>query len=168
MLADMESAYISLPPEYSPPNVDDDPDPHRIEGSTGYTGNADFAQLRFTSTEHLPMVKHTAQKGIARIVYYVRQTNENDYVLCRSDRLLFSEPFEEKKSDPVLCEHVASLRFIYVDAEGEVHDGWDSESEDYGYTTPRAVGIKLEILYNNTPLFFETTAYLPVFRDNMK
>jgi general secretion pathway protein J len=168
MLADIESAYIFLPPQYSPPDSDDDPDPHRIEGSTGYAGNADFATLRFTSTEHLPMGTRMAQKGIAQIVYYVQKKEENNYSLYRSDNTSFSEPFEEKKSDPVLCEHVASLRFIYVDAEGDVHDKWDSESEDYGYLTPRAINIKLEILYNNTPLFFETTAYLPVFRDNIK
>ena len=168
MLVDMESAYIFLPPQYSPPDMDDDPDPHRIEGNTGYAGNADFAQLRFTSTEHLPIGKHIAHKGIARIVYYVQKKEENNYALYRSDNTSFSEPFEEEKSDPVLCEHIASLSFIYFDAEGDVHDFWDSESEDFGYLTPRAIGIKLEILYNNTPLFFKTTAYLPVFRDNIK
>lgn len=169
MTTDIESLYISMPPEYSPPNFNGDPDQYRIIGSTGYSGNTDFARLRFTSHEHLPVGKNDHHKGLARIVYYVQQKNDDNFVLSRSDILSFSdsEPFEERKSDPVLCNSLISFRLTYFDTKGETYDYWDSESDDFDYSTPGAIGIQLEIAYNNTSRFFATTVYIPVYREKI-
>ncbi len=166
MISDLQSIHIAAPAEYSPPGFNNPPDPYRIAGDTSTVGGSDFSRLRFTSLAHTPIGKNRGI-GIAEIVYYVQPDGENNFSLKRSDRIDPYEPFEEKKSDPVLCKHVKSLIFKYLDQEGMEFESWDSDSEEFNYATPRAVRIKLEIENESAPLFFETMVCLPVFRNEM-
>ncbi len=163
MILDLKSTHVSMPPEYSPPDFDDPPDPYRITGDTIYTDNTGFSRLRFTSLAHIPLEK-SMQNGIAEIVYYIQATDEGNYVLRRADNLYPYKEFEEKGSDPMLCEGVKSLEFKYYDQDGAEYELWDSDSEDFKYATPRAIGIKFELGDDSDVLLFETMVMLPVFR----
>ncbi len=110
-------------------------------------------------------IKHETQSNIPEIVYYVQAVNENDFVLRRADNICFDKPFEEKKSDPVLCENIKSLTFIYYDQEGAEYENWDSDLERFGHATPVAIGIKLEIGNDSDFQLFETTVAIPVHRE---
>ena len=167
MTLDLRSMYLSLPPAYSRPQDDQEPDPHRMVGEVTASGGEPFARLRFASLAHLPLGS-TKREGIAEIIYSVRSTRDGKYTLRRSDNLLLYGPAEEKETDPILCENLKALTFRYYGSEGEENDTWDSDSEDLGYATPRAIGIKLAIGNNEKSQEFETVVKLPQFRENIE
>lgn len=163
MIIDLESIYVTLYPKYAPPDVYDPPDPYRLIGDSTIIKTEEFPKLRFASLAHLSL-DGNMENGIAEIVYYVQDTQERGFVLRRADNLYPYQPFEEKTSDPILCEGIKSLAFKYYDIDGEVHDVWDSATEHWGYATPSRIGIKLELDNNSDSLLFETMVALPVYR----
>ncbi len=164
MTLDIQSIHLTLYPAYKPPGFNAQPEPYRIVGDTVYIKDKIFPRLRFTSLAHLPFGKDR-RKGTARIVYYIQYDNKDSYVLRRSDNLYPYQPFEETKGDPVLCENIKNLSIKYFDDQGEAYDTWDSESEEFGYSTPVAVEIKLEVKNSSTPFVFRTAIAVPVFRE---
>jgi len=171
---DLGSLHVRLPPEYTPLGSDDEEDPFKITGETADAGSKSFSRLIFTSRAHVSFGKSIQEgeknikEGIARIIYYVQKSDESEYVLRRADKLYPYEPFEEKKSDPVLCENVKLLVFKYYDEEGSEYDIWNSDSADVDYSTPRAIKITLEIGDDSNFLPFETMVKLPVFREKIE
>ena len=163
IIFDLESVHLSLPPQYAPPDFNGPPDPYRIVGDTNNVQNISFPKLRFTSTAHVSFGGKT-ESHIAEIVYYVQATDDDNHLLRRADNLYPYQPFEEKSSDPVLCENLKSLTFKYYDREGTEYDLWDSDAEDFGYATPAAIGIKLELTGGTDSLWFKTMVTLPVYR----
>ena len=86
-------------------------------------------------------------------------------VLKRSDHLYPYPEFEERPDDPVLCKDVKSLAFKYIDAEDNASESWNSESDEFGYATPQAVTVQLEIGDEKTSTIFETAVKLPIYRE---
>ncbi len=167
MIMDLQSVHVSLPPGYMPPDFDDPPDLFRIVGEATTIKGSDFPWLRFTSLAHLPLGK-SRPSGIVEIVYYVQGTDDAGFVLKRADNSYPFQDFEEKASDPVLCEDVKALTIKYLDQEGEEYDVWDSDDETYEYATPKAVKIKLELDTGSDSVLFETMVTLPVIREKLK
>ncbi|MDM8523382.1 type II secretion system protein [Desulfococcaceae bacterium HSG8] len=171
MVVDLGSVYISSDTAYIKPSVgsSDTPDPYRIMGDTSYAGTTVFSRLRITSSAHISL-ENSERDGIAEIVYYVQLMDEDVYVLRRADSLypytrFEGKTFEEKGSDPILCEGIKSLEFIYYDDEGTEYERWDSESDESKYATPTAIRIKLELGDEFSSLLFETMVKLPIFRE---
>jgi len=167
MVDDLQSVYVTLPPKYVTPEFNSTTEPHRFEGDKDASSSKGFPTLRFTSLSHLPLVE-TLPGGIAEIVYYIVEDDDGRAALHRSDRISHEEPLEKSGKDPVLCENLKSLVFTYMDEEGEAHEYWDSESEEFDYTTPRAVGIKLEIGEESAAFIFQTIVTLPVYRKKIE
>jgi len=167
MIFDLESIHLSLPPQYAPPDFSDPPDPYRIVGDTNNVQNISFPKLRFTSTAHISFGGKT-ESDIAEVVYYVQATDDDNFLLRRADNLYPYEEFEENSGDPILCENLKSLTFKYYDREGTEYDLWDSDAEDFGYATPAAIGIKLDLTGVTCSLWFETMVTLPVYRKKKK
>ncbi len=163
MNADLRSLHISMTPRYSPPEMNSPPDPFRVIGDKSDTANNSFGRLRFSSSAHLPIDK-TFHGGIAEIVYYVEAVGEDLYILKRTDRVVYESEWEPSVYDPVLCENIRSLKFTYYDQEGTEYDFWDSEDEEYGFSTPVGIGIELEIGRENASFNFKTSVTMPVFR----
>ena len=167
MTFDLNALYVTQPPFYKKPEFDADPDPYRIVGGAGDTGGTGFANLRFTSSAHVPLDKSN-RGGITEITYYIQEKTDGQLVLKRADHLYPYPPFEESGSDPVLCRYVKSLAFKFYDTEGEEFEEWNSEEEDYDHATPTAIGIQLEIGNESESYIFETTVRLAVYRDKME
>jgi len=85
--------------------------------------------------------------------------------LKRADNLFPYPEFEEKGSDPALCKYVKSLSFKFYDKDGIEFDVWDSDSDEFGYATPKAIAIKLELANKTASHTFETMVSLPVSRE---
>lgn len=167
MTRDLEGLFVTQPPLYKKRGFDDPPDLYRIVGGNSDVNGTGFANLRFTSSAHIPL-DNGNRVGIAEIVYYVQAKNDGQLVLKRGDRLYPYPPFEERSGDPVLCQDVKSLAFKYYNAEGETSEVWDSDSDQYGYATPTAIGIQLEIGKESKSYTFETTVRLAVYRKKME
>ena len=167
MSLDLAALYVTLPPFYKKPEFDDPPDTYRIVGSNVDIDGTSFADLRFTSSAHIPL-ENSGRGGIAEIVYYVQTKTDGQLVLKRADHLFPYPPFEESGSDPVLCRHVKSLAFKYFDAEGEESEAWNSDTDDYNHATPTAIGIQLEIGNESETYTFETTVRLAVHRKKLE
>ncbi len=167
MTLDLQAAYVTLDPAYKKPDIDDPPDPYRMVGDSVFAGTESFSRFRFTSFEHLPLGKNK-RPGIARIVYYVENVDEKNNILKRSDTVYPFDEFEPKKSDPVLCEKVQSLKFIYVDEEEEEFERWDSDSNQFDYATPRLIKIELKFGDDSSSHLLKTMVLFPVYRAKME
>jgi len=169
---DLTAIYISTRPIYKKPGFDDPPDPYRFEGTEDFVGSKNFSQLRFSSTDHLPM-GGSIENGIAEIVYYVEEVGypDSSYILKRSDTIYTYDKdyeFEKKDSDPVLCEGVEEFSLVYFDQEGNEFETWDSESDNYKFATPNTVAINLKINNGQETFTFYTNVLLPVFREKFE
>jgi general secretion pathway protein J len=165
MALDLESIHVTQRPIYKPPELDQSPDPYRIVASAVDIGGTGFAQnLRFTSRAHVGFEKISRQ-GIAEVIYYVKAGDDGHLTLKRADNLFPYPEFEEKGSDPALCKYVKSLSFKFYDKEGIEFDVWDSDSDEFGYATPKAIAIKLELANKTASHTFETMVSLPVSRE---
>lgn len=166
---DLHSLYVALPPAYEPPDFDDEPDPYRVTAETAGGGES---YLRFSAFSHLPLGGGVPVR-IAEIIYYLDATEDRGLVLRRRDTVLKSteEAFEQLSdiddsvNDPVVCEHVQSLEFVFLDTGGNGHEYWDSESNEFDYATPRAVRVILVAGSGEAEHRFETTIDLPVYRE---
>ena len=167
MTFDLEALYITRPPLFKVPNFDAPPDPYRIVGSYSDVDGTSFALLRFASNAHIPFNRST-KNGIAEIVYYVQRDSEGRRVLRRRDTLFPYPPFEESNGDPVLIEDVKSLTIKYFDGEGTEYEEWNSDTEEFGYATPAAIGIQLEIGSESSSYTFETTVRFAVHRKKIE
>jgi general secretion pathway protein J len=165
MLEDLQSLYCTPEEIYSPPDMDDPPDPYRMVGDTLQTSGNQFGRLRFTSFAHIPFEK-VSFPGVAELIYYVRELEDGTHQLLRSDRLPPYPPFESRAVDPILCTNVRALEFRFYDDTGEEFESWDSDSTDFARATPRAIKIQLEIGIGEKSQAFETTVILPVYRGN--
>lgn len=168
MAEDLKSIYVAVEPAYTEPEFNDPPDPYRVFSDTSFTAGASFPTLRFTSFAHLPFGEDR-REGIAEILYYITLTDEGVPQLRRADTLYPYERFkdnrvEEKITDPILCENVKRLEYIFHDEEEEEQETWNSDSEKSDYGTPRAIEIRLEIGDESASLSFETMIKFPVYR----
>lgn len=172
MVTDLESILISMPPAYKKPQSDEDPDPFRITLESDNDSGLSAQTLRFVSLAHVDF-EGSGQEGAAQIIYYVtpEKGEEEGYVLRRRDVLswdVFEQP-DELGNDPVLCDRIQSVEFICYDVEGEEHETWDSDSEETKFTTPRAIGVKLDMGGDPdaeiAPYHFETIVSLPMYRE---
>jgi general secretion pathway protein J len=164
LTSDLESIHITQRPLYKPPEFDQPPDPYRIVTTTSDIDGTGIAQLRFASRAHISLGKGPG-KGIAEITYYVQAGNDGDLVLKRADNLYPYPAFEERGSDPVLCKYVKSLAFKFYNQDGTESDVWDSDSEEFGYATPKAIAVRLELANKASSQTFETMVALPIFRE---
>ncbi|MEA3232297.1 MAG: hypothetical protein U9Q05_11145 [Thermodesulfobacteriota bacterium] len=144
MTGDLAAIWVAQSPEYTSPGFNAPPDPYRVAGTSDSVGDQTYTMLRFTSFEHLP-IRPSRSFGVARIVYYVRPDENDQYNLYRADQLYPYEPFEADPTDPVLCAHVRSFAVMFYDDSGRSYEKWDSESEANDFSTPVAVGIRLEL-----------------------
>jgi general secretion pathway protein J len=164
MVFDLESIHIAQRPMYKPPELDQPPDPYRIVATTKDIGGTGFAQIRFASKAHVRL-EQSPREGIAEIIYYVQSKDEGHLVLKRADNLYPFPDFKEKGSDPVLSKYVKSLAFKFYDQEGSEYDVWDSDSDEFGYATPKVIAIRLELANKSASQTFETRVLLPLLRE---
>ncbi len=163
MHEDLESVYI--PKDAKLPESDED---STFVGEDTEIKGRSADSLRFISRAHLVFSEQEQASGTAEIAYYVEEDNEGEgFVLYRSDTPAFEEMPEVGTGRLVLCDSLVSVNFNYYDDEGEVHDNWDSTSEELEDKIPQRVSIKLEFENSadpETPFSFMTSVALPLSR----
>ncbi len=165
MTIDLSGVHVSQYPLYKTPDIDDDPDLFQVKEESVTIGGNAYDRLVFTSFSHIAFNQNPRQ-GIARIIYYTDIAKDKTIVIRRADHLFPYPDFEPDPKDPVLCEKVLGIEYVYLNTDGEINDTWDSDSEEFEYATPRAIGIKLKIGDDENPKVFQTMVTIPVFRQN--
>jgi len=139
---------------------------------------SDSPLLSFVSTAHVIFDPEREQKGMAAISYALRPDPEDPdmLVLLRSDQLLIAAAgTEEKMPAPfyyLLTDRLRSVRFVYLDQQGEELDNWDTrvadgasrEEREKQHRLPAAVRLELEYWLDReaeSVLPFQTTVELP-------
>ena len=173
MMEDLESVYLPQRTKGSQ-SGDDTLQPTRFVGESTEIKGRRVANIRFVSRAHLVFNEEDKETGPAKIVYYVRESNEEEKGLSiyRSDTPVFEERAEgggeERAKGLLLCDGLYSVNFTYYDDEGEAHDSWDTTENEYKDKLPRAVSILLEFVNKTnpeSPLKFMTSVALPMARD---
>jgi general secretion pathway protein J len=164
---DLKAFHATPYPRYKPPEINDDPELYYIAGEPLTVGGHNVAKLRFASLAHLPL-NQEARTGIAEIVYYALECQDNGVCLHRADTLYPYPDFEPNPNDPVMCEQVLTFELTYYDHDGRARDEWNSESQDSDYSTPIAIGIKLVLGPEASPKTLTTRVTLPTFRYKAK
>ena len=164
IVADLENIYILQRPFYKPPGTGDPPDPYRFQGTEEISSGARFAKLRLNSRRHIPLEPGALGVGIAEVVYYVQLQRDGTTLLRRADHLFPYPRFEERGTDPVVCENVKSLAFTYIAEDGMEQQSWDSDSAKFGYATPVMVLVRLEVGTGDDTGLFQTAVRLPLVR----
>ena len=162
IITDLKSIHVYFPGDTSL-NSEGLPGAYRIVGENTDVGSREFSKLRFTSLSHINL-EHDMRYGIAEIIYYVQEIDKDNYVIRRADSLYPYKFFKKKDSDPLLCKRVKSLEFKYYDYDGNEYDYWDSQSDEFRHSTPRAIGIKLEVGDEPNSILLEAMVTIPVYR----
>ncbi len=139
---DFESLFLLHPPRYKKPAFDSDPDPYRFTGEETMVGQQVVSTVEFTSTAHVKNGQDQRQ-GVARIAYYPRENDDGTFNLYRADSL---PPFADdiaSCSDPILFKGLNGFEILYTDFEGQEYKHWDSEDEEFHFTMPKSLKIKL-------------------------
>ncbi len=132
--------------------------------------------LQFASMGHLVFDEEHGKSGMARILYQVKQSSENEkaFVLLRSDVLLtpqekleVSEDSEDGQVAFVLCDWLQSVEFEYYNHDGEQLEQWGDDegddSEEGAAELPVMVSVTLVFWQNDVDtITFETSVVIPV------
>lgn len=164
---DLSQVVVSLPPAYRKPEFNSEPDPYRIVGIGNTAFGKTVSQLEFASLGHVPAV-NGRQSGVARVVYYVNETQLGEKVLRRSDHLFPYKEFEPQATDPVLCRQVEEFAVFFKTNDGEEIETWNSDSETAAYATPQAIRIVLTLKGGQKEWQFESRHQLPTLRKALK
>jgi hypothetical protein len=141
----------------------------------GTNDNNDSEELlSFASMAHIVFDPENGRPGMGIIGYSLRpDETEGQLLLLRSDVLY--QPVEEREQGNadveafLLCDRLRSVRFAFLDRNGEELEAWDSTVDEGDETArrllPVAVSCRLEFWLNQedeSSISFETTVLLPV------
>lgn len=164
---DLTATVVSLPPAYRRPEAfEDEKDPFYFEAWETLVGDKRMSGLRFAADAHLPLYG-SSLRGVARIGYTIEEAAEGTWALYRSDDL---HPYPDPEKDTVrrflVCSHLQAFTLEFLDDRGEWQREWQSEEERYGWATPRAVRIRLEVGKGPDARRMETEILIPVRRNS--
>ena len=167
IITDLKTIEITTPDEFILPELNESNDRFRFVGDFLDAGSETFPQISFASRSHLALGSQRIP-GVGLIRYYVEQLSSGEYVLKRSDRHFLIEADEDQETfDPVLLNRLKTFQVVFYDEEGEEHESWDSDTDDFEYATPSAVSIKFELGDDTISHMFETQITLPLVRQKL-
>ena len=162
MSEDLQSGYISILPQGS---FGQPAEYTRFLGEDNSINGRDADTLDFFARVS-PLFSNEAEASSGQLISYsiIQGEGDDELVLLRSEHPEFIDETEEK-GGLVLSDGLQAVNFIYYDDDGNDHEQWDSDSEEFKGRLPRRVSIELEFLnYENpeAPLKIMTSVAMPV------
>ena len=145
---DLQSTYISI----QPPDSFGQPAGYtQFLGEDNDINGQEADTLNFFSRVQ-PLFSNEAEAVSGQLISYtvIQGSEENELVLLRSEKHEFLTEAEER-GGLVLCDGLQAINFIYYDDEGDAHEQWDSDSEEFNGNLPRIVSVMLEFLNSENP-----------------
>jgi hypothetical protein len=140
-----------------------------FSGKNNTIDDKDADTLSFLSTKHLSLDDEDKNPGLARIIYYVKESDqEQGLALYRVDIPEREQPPEEGTGGLVLCEGLHSVNLVYYNSEGDAYETWDSAEEEFKGKLPSMVAIQLNFIDKSNPekpFKFGTSIALPMTKD---
>lgn len=119
-------------------------------GSSDEIGGQKADTLQFPSTAHLIFNPEKQQPGLGIITYRVKAEEEDqrNLILQRSD-VLYLPGLKQGDDDLdeegfVLSDNLRSVEFNYIDADGEILEGWDSTVDENDTDSVRSLPVAVE------------------------
>ncbi|WP_161626799.1 PulJ/GspJ family protein [Desulfospira joergensenii] len=156
---DLRSLFVLQEPRYQKPGFDSDPDPFRFLGKEERVGELTVSSLVFASLAHAG-VGSDLRSGAARIGYYVKENKDRGYDLFRADALYPFPGQVESCRDPLLCRGISGFEVLYIDAEGDEHRDWDSDTKEFDYAFPSDIRLKIIFASDRGDQVFQTLIHL--------
>jgi len=159
---DLQGAYISL---QSPTDATAEPSgATRFIGKNNEIGGQEADTISFFSRIP-PLFENDVKYTTGQVISYEVKEGEaaDELILLRSEHGAFVETASEREGLP-LCDGLQAVKFTFTDAEGEEHEDWDSDSEDFAGSLPSMVTVTLIFLNPDNPdepQVFETGVALP-------
>jgi len=159
---DLQASYISV----LPPNSFGEPAGYtQFKGENKDINGRDAGTMSFFSLV-APLFSDENEMATGQLISYdvIQGGEEYELVLLRSENPEFIDESLEREG-LTLCDGLQAITFTYFDDDGEPHESWDSDSEDFAGILPRMVSVSLEFLnYENpdAPITFMTSVALPV------
>ncbi|MBF0202140.1 MAG: prepilin-type N-terminal cleavage/methylation domain-containing protein [Desulfamplus sp.] len=176
IVTDIEALRISLPPEYRKPGQPspapgtlsspgespfENGDPFALWSSREFVNGKVFSTLSFASLSGITFGEDT-RTGAARIFYHVRPGTGSSLDLCRFDDIVhhYLRGSAPSNCDPVIFRDVKEFSITFRHRDGTEHDRWDSQSDDFDFTTP----VSIHLTISDQTHTFETRIPMPLFR----
>jgi len=159
---DLQSSYISVLP---PDSFGKPAEYTQFLGEDNDLNAREADSLSFFS--RIPPLFAEADETVSGqlITYSVIQGSKDDeLILLRSENPEFMDEVEERDG-LIVSDGLHAINLTYFDDDGEAHDNWDSDSDEFGGRLPSMVSISLEFLNNENPeapLKVMTSVALPV------
>jgi len=145
---DLQGGYISL----LPPNSFGQPTAYtRFLGEDNDMNGMDADTLSFFSLTQ-PLFSDAVDTGSGQVISYsvIQGSGEDELILLRSEHPEFKDETEARQG-LILSDGLQAINFTYFDNDGNVHESWDSDSEEFNGRLPRMVSISLEFLNQGNP-----------------
>ena len=159
---DLQSSYISVLP---PDSFGKPAEYTQFLGENSNFNAREADSLSFFSRIP-PLFSDEDETVSGQLITYsvVQGSEEDELVLLRSENPEFTDVAEESEG-LVLSDGLQAINFTYFDDDGEAHESWDSDSEEFRGRLPRMVSVSLEFLNHenpDAPLKVMTSVALPV------
>lgn len=159
---DLQASYISFLPQ----NSFGEPAAYtQFLGTDNEVSGQDADSLSFFSRLQ-PLFSNEDETVSGLVVSYsvILGNEEDELVLLRSESPEFIDD-TEASNGLIVSDGLQAINFTYFDDDGEAHESWDSDSEQFRGRLPRMVSIALEYVnYENpdAPFRIMTSVSLPV------
>jgi len=158
---DLQASYISN----LPPNSFGEPTKYtQFLGEDKDINGKDADTMSFFSRIP-PLFSDEIKRATGQVISYdvIEGGGEDELVLLRSEYPEFIDESDER-GGMNLCDGLQAITFTYFDDDGEPHENWDSDSEEFEGALPIMVSVSFEFLNAenpDAPLTFMTSITLP-------
>ena len=160
---DLQSSYISI----LPPDALEEPSVNtRFLGEDNSMNGQEADSLNFFSIV-APLFSKEAEAATGLFISYsvIEGREEEELILLRSEQSEFIDETEEREG-LVLSDGLKAVNFVFYDDDGNTHEQWDSDSDEFKGSLPRMVTVELEFVnYENpeAPLKVMTSVAMQVY-----
>jgi prepilin-type N-terminal cleavage/methylation domain-containing protein len=145
---DLQASYLSVLPQNS---FGKPAEYTRFLGTDSEMSGRDADTLKFFSRLQ-PLFSNEGEAASGQLISYsvILGDEGDELILLRSENPEFTDE-NQIREGLVLADGLQAVNFTYFDENSELHESWDTDSEEYKGRLPRMVSVALEFLNSENP-----------------